>query len=188
MEPARKKKYTYADYLTWDDDKRCELIDGEVYMLAAPSSTHQEIFGNLFLELGNYLKGKNCKVYPAPYDVRLNAEAEDDTVVQPDISVICDPSKIEERGCKGAPDMVIEILSPSTTRHDQVVKLNQYCKAGVREYWLVDPERRQVQINLLKDGMYINRGYYGDTDTVSVNILDDCQINLADIFPALPED
>lgn len=182
MELQSDRRYTYADYVTWDDDQRYELIDGVPYLMSSPSSAHQEISGNLFLQFATFLKGKTCKVFSAPYDVRLNAEDKDDTVVQPDISIICDPNKIEEKGCKGAPDMIVEILSPSTARHDQLVKFNKYREAGVQEYWIVNPEGRNVQAFLLKDGGYFSQAY-GDVDSVPINVLDDCQINLADVFP-----
>lgn len=182
MELPRGKKYTYADYLTWDDGNRYELIDGEVYMMSAPSSTHQRISVELATQLRVYLRGKRCEVFPAPFDVRLDADS-DDTVVQPDISVICDPTKVDERGCKGAPDMVIEILSPSTASHDQVLKFNKYLEVGVREYWMVYPDMRTVQVNLLIDGRYVIQGYYDERATISVNVLENCQINLADVFP-----
>lgn len=185
MQPS-EKKYTYADYLTWNDDTRYELIDGVPYMMSpAPSPTHQRISGELFVLLHNYLKGKPCDVFSAPFDVRLNADTKDDTVVQPDISVICDPDKIDERGCKGAPDMVVEILSPSTARRDQLIKFNQYRAAGVREYWIINPEERFVDVHLLKNGEYVSQ-VYSDTDTISINVLDDCQINLTGVFPLKP--
>ena len=187
MEQTKSQKYTYSDYLTWNDDQRYELIDGNVYMMTpspSPSSTHQKISVELLRQLANYLQGKICEVYAAPFDVRLNADAEDDTVVQPDITVICDPSKIDERGCKGVPDMIIEILSPSTTQRDQVVKLNRYLKAGVREYWIVSPEARSVHIHLLTNEQYVIQAY-DETANVPVNILEDCQINLAKVFPPI---
>jgi Uma2 family endonuclease len=182
MQQPEKTKYTYADYLTWNDGKRYELIDGEVYMMSpAPSSVHQEISGRLFARLFNYLEGKTCKVFAAPFDVRLNA----DTVVQPDISVICDLNKIDERGCKGAPDMVVEILSPSSTRHDQFTKFKKYLAAGVQEFWIVNPETRTLQVHILKDEEYVSRAY-GDTDSVPVSVLEDCHINMAEVFPPAP--
>lgn len=187
MEQPKAASYTYDDYLTWPDGKRYELIDGVPYMLAAPSSSHQEIVANLIAELVFYLKGKTCKAFPAPFDVRLNADAADDTVVQPDISVICDPDKLDERGVKGAPDMIVEIISPSTAQRDQVVKFNQYLAAGVREYWIISPEARSTQVYLLENGKYIAQ-VYDDTATVSVHILEDCQINLADVFPKIAPD
>lgn len=187
MEMPREERYTYADYLTWDDGKRYELIDGEVYLMSpTPARVHQRISAAITSQLYSYLEGKTCEVYAAPFDVRLNADTADDTVVQPDIAVICDPDKLDDLGCKGAPDMIVEILSPSTARHDQVTKLEKYRQAGVREYWLVSPQARSVQVNVLKDGAYVNRGYFGDTDTVPVTVLTDFQINLAAVFPPAP--
>ena len=153
-------------------------------MTPAPSSTHQRIIGALFNQLYNYQDGKVCEVFVAPFDVRLNADTEDDTVVQPDITVICDPNKIDERGCKGVPDMIIEILSPSTTQRDHVVKFNRYLKAGVREYWIVSPEDRSVYINLLNNGNYVIQAY-DETANIPVHILEHFQINLARVFPPI---
>ena len=189
MQLPQDKKYTYADYVTWGDDKRYELIDGEIYMMSAPSLDHQAISRELSRRLANYLDGKTCEVFSAPCDVRLNAGAEDNTVVQPDIIVVCDPEKIKDRKtCQGAPDLIIEILSPSTASYDQIVKLNQYLKAGVREFWLVSPELRSVLVYLLKNGEYVIKPY-DDTGIIAVNILEDCQITLAAVFPpAPPED
>ncbi|MDL2319351.1 Uma2 family endonuclease [Eubacteriales bacterium OttesenSCG-928-A19] len=185
MQQRKDERYTYADYITWDDGNRYELIDGEVYMMDAPKRVHQGISGAIFWRIAAYLEGKPCEVYAAPFDVRLNADAEDDTVVQPDISVICDPSKLDDRGCVGAPDMVVEILSPSSAEYDQGVKLNRYLEAGVRECWIVNPMHRFVQVNLLRDGEYHMRPY-GDADAVPVSVLDGCVIELAKVFPAVP--
>jgi Uma2 family endonuclease len=183
MEPHKIENYTYAEYFSWDDGKRYELIDGEIVMMTpAPTDVHQEISAKLVGELYIYLKGKTCKVFAAPFDVRLNADAEDDTVVQPDISVICDPSKIEKRGCIGAPDMIIEILSPSSMSHDRITKKNKYLQAGVKEYWIVNPEDRNVQALVLTDGKYIGH-YYRGKAVVAVKTLPGCYIHLADIFP-----
>ncbi|MDR1618206.1 MAG: Uma2 family endonuclease, partial [Treponema sp.] len=116
--------YTYADFLDWDEGERCEIIDGEAYMMSAPSRIHQRISMALSAMLYNYLEGKTCEVYPAPFAVRLfpAEDLSDDTVVEPDISVVCDPSKLDDRGCNGAPDFIIEIISPSTARYDRLVK------------------------------------------------------------------
>lgn len=176
------RKYTYADYCTWDDSERWELIEGMPYAMSpAPTPQHQGISGELFGQLRDYLKGKPCKLFAAPFDVRLNADDEDDTVVQPDLVVICDRSKIDDKGCKGAPDIVIEILSPSTARKDRMVKFQQYLKAGVREYWIVDPDTKTVQACILSNGFYITT-MYADTDIAPVKVLEGCQINLADVF------
>lgn len=187
QQPEGKKKYTYADYLTWDNDTRYELIDGVPYMMSAPSVNHQRILRGLFMQLANYLEGKSCEMFSSPFDVRLNANTEDNTVVQPDITVICDPKKIENgKSCEGTPDMVIEILSHSTASRDQVLKFDRYLKAGIKEYWLVNPDSRTVLVFLLKNGEYVGKPY-GDTDTISVHIFEDCQIDLAKVFPPEPQ-
>lgn len=186
--PANKERYTFADVLTWDEAERIEIIDGEAFMMAPPSSYHQKICFQIGRQLGNFLEGKRCEVYPAPFGVRLfeqnGDEPEDvDTMVEPDISVVCDPGKIDERGCKGAPDLVIEILSPSTWRHDKFTKINLYQRAGVREYWIVSPEEKTVQVFLLEDGRYTVKDFGADKDRLKVNILDDCFIELSKVFP-----
>ena len=185
MEAIKKdKRYTYADYLTWDDDVRYELIDGVPYMMSAPTIAHQEIVGELFGQLRDFLKGKPCKPFVSPIDVRLNFENRDDIVVQPDIIVVCDKSKLEDgKSVKGAPDFVIEILSPSSFRHDLIVKLNRYMAAGVREYWVVDPEGQVIITFLLKDGAYTTKKTYEKGELAPVTVLDGCVIDLKDVFP-----
>ena len=184
MQPStdKQQRYTYEDYYSWDDGKRWELIDGVPYAMApAASDTHQGISGNLFAQLHGFLKGKPCKVFHAAYDVRLNADAGDDTVVQPDLVVICDQSKRDERGYKGAPDMVVEILSPSTAQYDRLIKFRLYQNAGVREYWIVDPETRTVSVHILENSKYVIT-VYGEDDIAPVHVLDGCEINIADVF------
>ena len=178
-EPARK--YTYEDYLNSDDETRYELIDGVIYMMSSPSQAHQDILGELHGRLWSFLRGKPCKVYQAPFDVRLNADTADDTVVQPDLLVVCDMKKLDGKACVGAPDMVIEVLSPSTSKKDKTTKLNHYLKAGVRELWIVDPDDKTVTVYILKNGEYIVRAY-DDSGTVPVHVLDGCQINLKEVF------
>lgn len=152
--------HTYADYLHWSDDCRYELIDGIAYAMApAPARRHQEVVLEIARQIADALDGMPCRPYIAPFDVRL-ARAENagdqniDTVVQPDISVICDRNKLDERGCKGAPDWIIEVLSPATASHDQIVKHALYERVGVREYWLVHPTDRIVTVYALVDGAY----------------------------------
>ena len=186
--PAEKERYTFADVLTWPDDERAELIDGEVVLMApAPSRGHQEISGEVFRQLANYLEGKKCKVYHAPFDVRLFEKDGDtpedvDTVVEPDITIVCDHSKLDDRGCKGAPDMVVEILSPWTRRHDKFTKFNLYQKAGVREYWIVDPDGKYVQVFVLTDGYYTAVDFGEAGDKLKVNVLEDCVVDLSRVF------
>lgn len=185
--PAEKKLFTFADYLAWNEDEHIELIDGEAVMMAPPSTSHQLISGELFRQLANFLEGKKCRAIPAPFAVRLFEGANDTpadvrTVVEPDISVIRDTSKLDNYGCKGAPDMVIEILSPSTRRHDRLVKLNLYQRAGVREYWIVSPGEQTVEVFLLENGYLSICGFYEKDGIVKVHVLEGCFIELSKVF------
>ena len=177
-----EKRYTYADYANWDDDNRYELIDGVVYMMSAPSQAHQETIGELFRQLANFLKGKPCKVFLSPFDVCLNAKGDDDdTVVQPDILVVCNMSKLDGKRCNGAPDMAIEVLSPSSKRHDTLLKFNKYMQTGVREYWIVNPIAKTVRVCLLNDGKYDMQDYSA-TDTIPVHVLNGFLIDMREVF------
>ncbi|GHV28264.1 hypothetical protein AGMMS4952_11490 [Spirochaetia bacterium] len=176
--------YTYADVLEWEEDVHAEIIDGEFYMMAEPSTIHQIISRELFVRIYTFLKGKPCQAFYAPFGVRPDPKWDnsDTTSVQPDILVICDESKISERGCHGAPDFIIEILSPSTSHVDLEVKFELYQRIGVREYWIVDPKLRRVSVHLLTNGAYTTTTYH-DTDTVGVSVLPGCTINLKEVFP-----
>jgi len=188
------KRYTYADYLTWADDKMRELIDGFIRMMSpAPGTLHQEISGVLIGNLFRFIKknkGK-CKVFPAPFDVRLpkNGEKADEqiyTVVQPDICIVCDLSKLDKRGCIGAPDLVVEIQSASTSKFDLNEKFYLYETHGVREYWVVFPYEECVEVFLLQpDGKY-DKGTHYEQGKVPVHIFDGCEIDLTDIFYTIP--
>lgn len=187
--PAENPRYTFADVLTWEETERAEIIDGEAVMMAPPTSVHQEISGEIFGHLYNYLRGKKCKVYAAPFAVRLfekDGDSPEDvaTVVEPDISVVCDLGKIDKHGCKGAPDMVVEILSPSTQRHDRFTKFRLYQRAGVREYWIVDPDSGIAQSFVLEDGRYSVKEFGAAGDKMKVNVLEDCVIDLSEVFPS----
>ncbi len=183
----KDKRYTYEDYSKWDDSERWELIDGVPYAMApAPSQFHQEASVEMLTQIHAYLKGKACKVFHAPFDVRLNAEDGDDTIVQPDLLIVCDQSKLDGKCCKGAPDMAVEILSPSTSSYDKLQKFNAYLRAGVREYWIVDPIDRTINVYLLRDGEYYAR-VYGETDDVPVSVLSGLSINAGDVFPGEEE-
>lgn len=185
--PIKKTRYTFNDLLAWEENELFEIINGELFLMATPSTTHQMISGEIFRQIANYLAGKKCKVISAPFSVRLfeqndDTPAEVDTVVEPDISIICDMDKLDTHGCKGAPDMVVEILSPSSLRHDRLVKLNLYQKAKVREYWIVDPENKAVQV-FLHDGDFLRIfEEYEAKDVAKVNVLDGCFIELNKVF------
>lgn len=138
------KPLTYGDYLGWKDDKRWELIDGTAYLMApAPNWRHQELAGEIFRQVANQLAGKPCRPAIAPLDVRLpkgdEADERVDTVVQPDVLIVCDSSRIDRRGVRGAPTFVLEVLSPSSASHDQIRKRAVYERAGVAEFWILHP-------------------------------------------------
>lgn len=185
--------FTYADYCSWPEEERWELIDGVAYdMTPAPSRLHASISGDLFFALKRFFDGKPCEVYAAPFDVRLpvNGEPDDqvETVVQPDILVVCDGKKLDDKGCRGAPDLVIEILSPATASKDCILKRALYEKHGVREFWLVDPANRMVTVySLAADGLFGKSAVYSAEDTVQVGLFPDLKIDLAGIFPPLPQ-
>lgn len=151
---ASEPRFTYGDYARWSGDERWELIDGEaVAMSPAPSRRHQEAVVGLVGQIAPQLRGGSCRVYVAPFDVRLprgaEADAEVDTVVQPDLAVVCDPAKLDAAGCRGAPDWIIEVLSPATAARDRVQKRDLYERHGVPEYWVLDPDGRRLTIHRL---------------------------------------
>jgi Uma2 family endonuclease len=162
MTPLKRDAHyhTYADYLTWSDTHGDELIDGIAYVREPPSPAplHQGIVGELYRQVANALDDKSCRVYIAPFDVRLPKSTEEDdqvdTVVQPDVLIVSDLKKLDARGMRGAPDWIAEVLSPSTARHDQTVKLSAYERAGVREAWIINPTDRTVSIYQLEAGCY----------------------------------
>ena len=185
MQPSfnEDRPYTYADYASWDDDIRRELIDGKVYLMApAPAETHQDISGEMHRQLANFLLDKPCKVFHAPFDVCLHADGDDDyTVVQPDLLVVCDREKLDGKRCNGAPDFIVEILSPSTASKDLIFKYNKYMSAGVREYWIVDPVDKVVRACILKDGKYESIDYL-NPDIIAVQVLEGCEIDTKRVF------
>jgi Uma2 family endonuclease len=173
------KCYTCEEVDSWNTDERYELIDGEVYLMASPRRVHQEISMELSWQFNNFLRGKSCKVYYAPFAVYLNND--NYTKVEPDIVVVCDKSKLTDEGFNGAPDLIIEILSPSSLRHDKITKYNKYLNAGVREYWIIDPEDKLASVYLLEHGEYVAKSY-SKTDTISVSVLEGCEIELKYVF------
>ena len=177
--------WTYADYKAWElkPGERYEIIDGEAYAMSAPNAHHQAMLAELLKQIAVFLTGKQCKVYPAPYDVRLfYAEDEsDDTVVQPDLSVVCDKEKRGAEGCRGAPDLVAEILSPSNTAIEMQRKFNAYRDAGVREYWVLDNENKALTVYLFA-GEKMSSRTFGEKDQVPVAVLDGLTIELGPVF------
>lgn len=179
MALAQSKFYTESDYYSLPENIRAELIDGSlIYNQAAPSRIHQTILGELYTLIHNYIKANSgpCRVYPAPFAVRLRDDKA--TIVEPDISVICDRKKLTDQGCNGAPDWIIEIVSPGNSSHDYVLKLNLYADAGVREYWIVDPSRESIFVYYLEQDHFMVSTYTFQ-DKVKVNIYPDWYIDFA---------
>ncbi len=180
MPLPRERTYTSEDYWNLPDGQRAELINGQLYDMAPPSRIHQKLVGELYRILKNHIidHGGSCEVYPAPFAVNLNAD--DKTYVEPDISVICDPDKLTDRGCEGAPDMVIEIVSPSSRRMDYSTKNALYSEAGVREYWIVDPAKERVTIYHYEEDAAPMIALF-DTP-IQVGIYNDLVITMADLL------
>lgn len=179
METAKiMREYTIEDIYNLPEGKRAELIDGVIYDMATPSRIHQKLVSRLNQKIANYIDSKNgeCEVYPAPFAVFLNAD--DKTYVEPDISVICDREKLNDEGCKGAPDWIIEIVSPSNAGYDYIRKLNLYTNAGVKEYWIVDPEKKKIIVyNFSQDAVEI----YTFNDIVKAGIYEDLEIDFSEL-------
>lgn len=183
MKSAQREQecYTYGDYLHWPEDVRYELIDGVAYLMApAPTLDHQEVAGEIFRQLANALQGKPCRVFIAPVDVRFpkagEADEQVDTVLQPDVLVVCEASKLDRRGVRGAPDLVVEVLSPGTSSHDHVRKRRVYERAGVTEYWLVHPIDRLVTVYRLMAGEYGKPEGFEMSGETPVGVLPDVSI------------
>jgi len=183
VKTVKINRYTYADYLEWEGPERYQLINGEAYMMASPSVSHQAIVRELLLNFGSWLRGKTCQVFSAPLDVRLfpKKDRSDNTVLQPDLLVVCDSKILSKKSVDGAPDLIIEIMSPSNTHSQLFYKFNHYLKAGVREYWVINPEEKIVNVHIYEDGRYFTT-LYKDDDRIPVNILPGLEIALEDIW------
>lgn len=189
--PIRKEDriYTYADYLTWPDEERWELIDGVAYnMSPAPNRRHQEIVGKVFIELANFLDNGPCSVYFAPFDVRLTdtpgaPDEEIRNVVQPDVSIYCrQQDQLDDAGAVAAPDIAVEVLSPSTSVKDQREKLRLYEHFGVKEYWIIDPANNTLSVHILSHGAYGKPAVYGPEETLKSMVIEGFTLNLAGLF------
>lgn len=183
-----QREYSYRDYLQSPNEERWELIDGTPYLMSpAPPRIHEEITVQLTTEFSLFLRNKTCRVYTAPFDVRLPSGDEPDeeikTVVQPDIVVVCDRSKLDDKGCKGAPDLIVEIISEYSAKRDKKEKFQLYERVGVKEYWIIHPEERMVEVYQLENGDHYGRPevYSGD-DQIKVGILPGLTIDLKMVF------
>ena len=183
-----RQRFTYGDYLGWPDEERWEILEGEAYAMSpAPRPEHQRIVAEVIRQIGNFLRGKPCRVYPAPFDVRFplgdEADEEIDTVTGPDVSVICDETKLDDAGCRGAPDWVIEVLSPSTMERDIREKYHLYEKHGVREYWIVAPSDNTVIVHVLgDDGTFSPGARHGGSGRVAATVVKGLEIDLQQVF------
>ena len=177
--------YTYAEYLLWQFEERVELLKGKLFKMSAPSPAHQVVQSNLNIELGLYFRNQKYQIYPAPFDVRLPAKGETGdaihTVVQPDLCVVCDRTKIDSRGCIGAPDLVIEIISPGNSKKELKQKFKLYEEAGVREYWVIHPSEEYVIVNVLENNHYKTLSPIVDDEVHSV-IFPTLKVHTKDIF------
>ena len=180
------RKYSYADYLKWRLDEYVELIKGKVWKMSpSPSVAHQKISARLSGIFYGLFESHSCEYFHAPTDVRLFPKPSDQevfTVVQPDLFVVCDQSKLDDKGCQGAPDLIVEILSPSTSKRDAQDKFELYQEAGVLEYWMVHPTERYVHVFALKDGVFVRHHAYGASDQFSPVIFPEMVINLEKVF------
>jgi len=183
----KSRRYTYADYLKWEGPERFQLINGDVFQMASPSVVHQALLVELLTNFNTWLHGKPCRVLISPLDVRLFPRKDrlDTTVVQPDLLVVCDKSKLAKGSVNGAPDLVIEIVSPSNTHSELFLKYNYYLKAGVREYWVIDPEMRKVNVHIYDNGYFISK-IYEDNNRIPVTILPGLEISLEELWARIP--
>jgi Uma2 family endonuclease len=176
--------YSYADYISWFIVDRIELIKGRIFVIDAPTTTHQRILGRLYVEFFQYLERRRCEVFLSPYDVRLPAAstaAKDIySVVQPDLCVVCDPAKIEEKGCLGAPDLIVEILSPTNNRKDLVVKYQLYEENAVREYWIIDPKKKMLTVYALSNELKYQQ--LDLTEGLSGSLFPDLGLRVGELF------
>lgn len=185
----KDRKYTYADYLKFPDEERWEIIDGRPCMQFAPTWQHQGISRELMLQFGQYLRNRQCQVFAAPFDLRLPEIDEKDrdedvtNVYQPDLVVICDKSRLKGTGYYGVPSLVIEILSPATLRNDRIFKFNVYERVGVKEYWIVEPDTKLVNVFVLQENNKYGRiEIYTEADNINAAIFPDLVIDLSKVF------
>lgn len=178
-------EYTYWDYLKWQFEERVELIRGKIFKMSpGPNTLHQRVSFKIGLALGNFFQGKTCSIFVAPYDVRLPIPSakKDTTVVQPDLCIICDESKIDERGCNGAPDLVVEILSPGNSKHEMDTKFKLYEESGVKEYWIVQPSEKTILVYVLQNEKYIGLAPCTEGNQIQSMLFPFLQFEIDNIF------
>ena len=178
-EMAKDEYCTFEEWMAMDEEPYMELIDGKLYLITSQTTVHQAVSREIMGPIWDFLRGKPCKIIVGPIGVRLNES--EDTVLSPDIIVVCDKSKLTDEIIIGAPDLVVEILSPSTAKKDRLIKFQKYQEAGVRELWYVDTDTNTVEVNLLENGKYV-KSMYGDEDVMKVAVLDGCEIDLKEVF------
>ncbi|SHI26787.1 Endonuclease, Uma2 family (restriction endonuclease fold) [Desulfosporosinus lacus DSM 15449] len=188
--PEENKKHTYSDYLTWPEKERWEIIDGVPYLQSAPKWQHQSISGELYRQISNYLIDKPCRVFASPFDLCLveYEESDDDilNIVQPDIVIVCDETKLRKTGYFGVPALIIEISSPSTTRQDRVIKFNKYEKVGVKEYWIVEPDGKYISVFTLQENKRYGRPEaYTEKDKAKMSVFSDFTVDLKPVFEGI---
>jgi len=186
-EPSSDYTYTYADYLKWKFEERLELFKGKIFKLSTPNTAHQKVAGNIYLRIRLFLEKEKCQVFIAPFDVRLpvkkrKKDTEITTVVQPDLCVVCDETKIDEQGCCGAPDLVIEILSPENSHKEVRLKFQLYEEAGVKEYWIINPVEENLIVYTLNNEKFGGGKMYAGGDIIKSEIVIGLNINVTDIF------
>jgi Uma2 family endonuclease len=180
-----ERRYTYADYLGWEGPERYQLINGEVFQMASPSVVHQALLVELTTQFHSWLRGKPCKVFVSPLDVRLfpKEDNSDNTVIQPDLLVVCDNEKLGKGSVNGPPDLAIEIVSPSNSLKELFLKFQYYLEAGVREYWVIDPEEKKVQVHIYENGHFLSSSYK-EKGRIPVTILPGLDITLEILWEA----
>ncbi|MDR0495496.1 MAG: Uma2 family endonuclease [Treponema sp.] len=180
---AENGRYTYADYLEWEGPQRYQLFDGEAVMMASPSVAHQALLMELSTDFNIFLRDKPCRVFAAPLDVRLFPQEDnsDDIVLQPDLLVVCDKGKLGKGSVNGVPDLVIEIMSPSNTHRELFLKFQYYLEAGVREYWVIDPETKKVNVHVHENGHYITT-LYKENAHIAVSVVPGLEIALDSLW------
>lgn len=185
------KKYSYTDYLTWPEGERWEIIGGVPLLQAAPTWQHQSISTELSRQFANYLQGKECRVFTSPFDLCIPESIEEDdeaisNIFQPDLVIVCEKSKLRKTGYFGVPPLIIEISSPSTTRNDKVLKFNKYEIAGVKEYWIVEPDGKFISVfTIQENNRYGRPETYTDADKIKVSIFPDLTIDLNSTFASI---